>query len=191
MAPPGSRYTGIEMALREIITWPHPVLKRKAAPVERVDDALRRLIDDMVETMYAAPGVGLAAPQVAESLRLCVVDVGVQDGKPGADLVVLVNPRLVVAEGSITWTEGCLSVPDFEEPIERAATIVVEALDRDGREVRVEADGLKAVCIQHEMDHLRGVTIADKVSFVKRNLYLQKVRKGKVEKKAFHSRVVL
>lgn len=179
------------MALREIITWPHPVLKKPAKPVDRVDDMIRKLVDDMLETMYAAPGVGLAAPQVAESLQLCVVDVGVQDDKPGQEVLVLINPKIVAAEGKIVWNEGCLSVPDFEEDIERAAKITVEALGRDGKPFRLDAEQLKAVCIQHEMDHLKGVTIADKVSFLKRNLYLQKIKKGKIEKPRPGGRLVI
>ena len=142
---------------------------------------MKKLIDDMVETMHAAPGVGLAAPQVAASVQLCVVDIGVQDEKPGSDLVVLMNPKILVAEGKIRWTEGCLSVPDFEEDIDRAAKITVEATGRDGKVFRLDAEGLRAVAIQHEMDHLVGVTIADKVSFLKRKIYLQKVKKGKIE----------
>src|SRR3982751_650820 len=98
------------MALREIITYPHPVLKQPARPIDAVDDGIKKLIEDMVETMYAAPGVGLAAPQVAQSVQLCVVDTGVQDDKPGPGLIVLVNPKILAAEGKITWTEGCLSV---------------------------------------------------------------------------------
>lgn len=167
------------MALREIITYPHPILKAKAKPVDVVDDRIKKLVDDMLETMYDAPGIGLAAPQVAESIQLCVVDVGVQDDKPG-DVLVLINPKIVKAEGKITWNEGCLSVPDFEEEIDRAAKITVQALDRQGKEFQLDAEGLKAVCIQHEMDHLLGTTIADKVSFTKRNYYLQRVKKGKI-----------
>ena len=174
------------MALREIITYPHPILKATAKPIDRVDDTVRKLIDDMVETLYAAPGVGLAAPQVAQSLELCIVDVGVQNDKPGSDLVVLVNPKIVSATGQITWTEGCLSLPDFEENMDRASNITVEAIGRDGKPFRLEAEGLKAVCIQHEMDHLKGITLADRVSFVKRNLYLQKVKKGKIEKRPYN-----
>lgn len=168
------------MALREIITYPHPVLKAKAKPVEAVDDRIKRLVDDMLETMYDAPGIGLAAPQVAESIQLCVIDVGVQEDKKGTDVLVLINPVILEAEGKITWSEGCLSVPDFEEEIQRAANITVRALDRQGKEFQLDAEGLKAVCIQHEMDHLLGITIADKVSFVKRNYYVQRVKKGKI-----------
>ena len=168
------------MALRDIITWPHPVLKTLAKPVERVDDGVKRLIEDMVETMYAAPGVGLAAPQVAQALRLAVIDVGVQEEKPGPKLVVLVNPKIVAREGTVIWTEGCLSVPELEEEIERSATVTVEAVDREGKDFRLDADGLLAVAIQHELDHLDGVTIADKISFLKRKLYLQKLKKGKI-----------
>jgi peptide deformylase len=168
------------MALRNILTYPHPVLKAKARPIADVDDGVKRLIDDMVETMYDAPGVGLAAPQVGEGIRLCVVDVGVQDDKAGSDLLVLVNPVIVAREGKIVWTEGCLSVPDFEDEMQRSAKITVEALGRDGKPFQLACEQLKAVCIQHEMDHLDGVTIADRVSFLKRSMYLQKVKKGKI-----------
>lgn len=181
------------MALREIITYPHPVLKQKARPVERVDDAIRRLVDDMFETMYDAPGIGLAAPQVGESLQLCVVDLGVQDDKPGSEPLVLINPQIVLADGKAAYQEGCLSLPDFEETIERAGHIQVRALGRDGKEFLFEADALQAVCIQHEMDHLVGITLAEKVSFLKRNAYLQKVRKGKIapRKRGDDRRVVI
>ena len=179
------------MALREIITYPHPVLKKNALPVERVDDTLKRLVEDMLETMYAAPGVGLAAPQVAQSIQLCVIDIGVQEDKPGSDVLVLFNPKILKAEGKITWNEGCLSVPDFEEDIERAAKITIQAMGRDGKEFQLDAEGLKAVCIQHEMDHLKGVTIADRVSFTKRNMYLQRVKKGKIERPRPGGRLVI
>lgn len=174
------------MALREIITYPHPILKATAKPVDRVDDTVRKLIDDMVDTLYAAPGIGLAAPQVSQSVELCIVDIGVQDNKPGSDLVVLVNPKIVSATGKVTWNEGCLSLPEFEEEMDRAANITVEATGRDGKVFRLDAEGLKAVAIQHEMDHLRGVTLADRVSFLKRNLYLQRIKKGKVEKRPYN-----
>ena len=176
------------MALLDILTYPHPVLKAVAKPVDRVDDAVRKLIDDMVETMYAAPGIGLAAPQVGQSLQICVVDVGVNDDKPGSDLVVLVNPKIVSATGSASMVEGCLSLPDFEEEVDRASDVVIEAIGRDGKELRLEASGLRAIAMQHEMDHLKGITLADKVSFVKRNLYVQKVKKGKVPPRDYNRR---
>ena len=179
------------MALREIFTWPHPVLKKVAKPVDRVDDAMKKLVEDMLETMYAAPGVGLAAPQVGESIQLCVIDIGVQENKPGSDVLVLFNPKIIASEGKIVWNEGCLSVPEFEEDIERAAKVTVEALGRDGKEFRLEAEQLKAVCIQHEMDHLKGITIADRVSFLKRKMYQQKLKKGKIEKPRPGGRVVI
>ena len=178
------------MALREIITWPHPVLKKKASPVDRVDDTLKKLVEDMLETMYAAPGVGLAAPQVAVSVQLAVVDVAMEDGAPGVP-VVLFNPKIIHSEGKIVWNEGCLSVPDFEEDIDRAEKITVQAIDKEGKEFRLDATGLQAVCIQHELDHLNGVTIADRVSFLKRNLYLQRVKKGKIERPRPGGRLVI
>ena len=170
------------MAVIDIITEGDPRLRQKAIKIRRVDAAVRRLAEDMYETMLDAPGVGLAAPQVGVSVQLCVIDVGVQDNKPGSDVLVLFNPKILAAEGKVVWNEGCLSLPEFEEDIERAAKITVEALDREGKPIRFDATDLKAVCIQHEMDHLKGITLAEKVSFLKRNIYLKKVKKGKIER---------
>lgn len=175
------------MAIIPIIEVPDPVLKQVARPVEVVDDGVRRLLDDMAETMYAAPGVGLAAPQVGVSLRMIVAALPIRGGvsveEPGDEgggkrfLVQLVNPVIVEADGEITWEEGCLSVPDLTAEVDRHERVVVDALDRDGRPLRFEARGFYAVVFQHEIDHLDGVTLVDRLSALKRTLYLKKQRK--------------
>jgi peptide deformylase len=141
----------------------------------------------MIETMYDAPGIGLAAPQVGRSIRVLVMDVGGYDDEeeePTRDLLVLINPEIVWAsEEKRLFDEGCLSVPDFSAEVERPAQVHVKALDREGNERVIECDGLRAVCVQHEMDHLDGITIADRVSPLKRQIYLRKLRKGKIHRK--------
>ena len=169
------------MAIRKIITYPDPILKAKAPPVEKVTDEIRTLIDDMVETMYAAPGIGLAAPQVGVGLRVVVIDVGLAEDEEISDLITLVNPEILeYSSEMISFEEGCLSVPDFEEEVDRSAKVKVKALGRDGEALVLEAEGLKSVCIQHEIDHLDGITIADRATAMKRNMYLKKVKKGKI-----------
>lgn len=163
------------MAVREIKKYPDEVLGRKAELVQDVDDGLRRLADDMVETMYAAPGIGLAAPQVGVSKRLIVVHVTLEDEE--SPLIVLFNPEIVEAEDVIEFEEGCLSLPGFTCTIKRSASVAVKGLDRDGRPVTVHADGLLAVALQHEIDHLDGVLLLDKASAIKREFYKKKVKK--------------
>ncbi len=163
------------MAVREILKYPHPLLKRKAKPVVMVDEGTRRIIADMIETMYAAPGIGLAAPQIGELLRIIVVDVSVKE--KGNGLIVLINPEIVYAEGEIVYEEGCLSVPDFSIEVKRASDVVVKGLDREGLPVELKASGLEAVAIQHEIDHLNGTLIIDRVSFLKRELYRRNRKK--------------
>jgi peptide deformylase len=163
------------MAVLEIRKYPDPVLRKKALAVEAIDEALLRLIDDMVETMYAAPGVGLAAPQVGVSKRVIVVDVGSrEEGRP---LTVLINPVIVEREGSAEGEEGCLSLPDFTASIKRSEMVAVEGLDRRGTPVRVEAEGLFAVALQHEMDHLDGTLILDRASLLKREFFKKRFEK--------------
>jgi len=157
------------MAVLPIKTYPDPILSRACRKVEVVDDGLRRLAADMLETMYAAPGVGLAAPQVGSDLRLVVVDCSDRDQEPAP--LVLVNPRIVEAEGSLVFEEGCLSVPDYTSEVTRADRVVVQALDGEGRPIRVEGRGLMAVCLQHELDHLEGRLFIDRISSLKRSLY--------------------
>ncbi len=161
------------MALLNILEYPDPRLRTQATPVDRVDDSVRRLIDDLFETMYAAPGVGLAASQVNVHKRIIVVDVSEERDTPYA----FVNPTIDVLEGEQESEEGCLSVPGFYELVKRAEHIRVHALNREGEAFELEADGMLAVCIQHECDHLEGKLFVDYISGLKR----QRIRK-KLEK---------
>jgi peptide deformylase len=145
------------MALLEILNHTHPALRSKAQPVQRVDKEIRRLIRDMMETMRAAPGIGLAAPQVGVLKQVIVFDTG-EDGCSGA----LVNPRIVRSEGEATDVEGCLSIPGLQGMVPRAAAVVVQGLDERGRPVEIQADGLLARVLQHEIDHLHGVLFIDR-----------------------------
>jgi peptide deformylase len=157
------------MAKLKILEFPDPRLRTKASPVEVVDDELRSLIADMFETMYAAPGIGLAATQVDVHKRLLVTDISADSDVP----LALINPVILEKDGIVTTDEGCLSVPGFYEAVERAEHIKVRFLDRDGVEVELEALGLQAVCIQHEIDHLDGKLFVDYISESKR----QRIRK--------------
>ncbi len=162
------------MALRTIELWGSEILRRKADPIRQVDDELRTLIDDMFETMYHAEGVGLAAPQIGISQRIIVVDVHDEVTQPFA----LINPRLVEASTEREkGEEGCLSIPGLTAVVERAARVVVEGLDRDGKFLRVEGTGLLGRCLQHEIDHLDGVLFVDKVSPLQRNMLTRKWKK--------------
>lgn len=166
------------MAILPIITAPDPRLKAKSHEVGRVDDEVRRLMDDMLESMYAAPGVGLSAIQVGVPRRVIVADTA-PDGEERRP-VCLVNPRLVSAsEEFAVYNEGCLSLPEHFAEIERPASVVVEHLDYDGRLKTLQADGLMARCIQHEMDHLEGVLFVDHLSAVRRNMILRKLSKAR------------
>ncbi len=161
------------MAILNILHFPDPRLETVASPVETVDDALRATIDDMFETMYDAPGIGLAATQVDFHQRVIVIDVSEEKDQP----LVLINPELLESEGEEEMDEGCLSVPGIYETVRRAEKVKVRALDRDGQPFELAADGLLAVCIQHEMDHLDGKLFVDYLSSLKR----QRIRK-KLEK---------
>ena len=166
------------MAVLPIITAPDPLLKLKSERVEQVDDALRKLMDDMLETMYLAPGIGLSAIQVAVPKRIVVVDVA-RDDEP-ANPLYLVNPELVrVSDELAVYEEGCLSLPDHYADVERPAEIEVEFLDYHGKKQSMKAEGLLATCIQHEMDHLEGVLFVDHISTLKRNMILRKLKKAK------------
>jgi peptide deformylase len=169
------------MALLDVLTAPDPRLKVKARPVATVDAPLRRLMDDMLETMYLAPGIGLAAPQVGKPLRIIVVDCA-RDGDPPQPYK-LVNPELIwQSDEIVTFSEGCLSLPEHYADVSRPAQIKVRYLDEQN-EIRVlEADGLLATCIQHEMDHLDGVLFVDHISSLKRNIILRKLAKSKRQK---------
>ena len=169
------------MAKLTILEFPDPRLRTRAAPVAVVDDGIRRLVDDMFETMYAAPGVGLAATQVDVHKRVLVADVSKDQDHP----LVFVNPEIIEREGSTEAEEGCLSVPGiFDKLTNRSARIVVRALDRNGRPFELEADGLLAVCIQHEMDHLEGKLFVDYLSELKRTRIRKKLEKERRERVA-------
>ncbi|MEO8422253.1 MAG: peptide deformylase [Hyphomicrobium sp.] len=164
------------MAKLEIVTLPDPILRKLSTPVERVDDELRRLADDMLETMYDAPGVGLAAVQVGIPRRLVVLDVADEDEKPSP--LVLFNPE-IVALGAETRVheEGCLSIPDFRVEIERPASLTLRYIDRDGNPREMDAEGLLATAIQHEINHLDGKLIIDFLSPLKRDIVVRKFKK--------------
>ena len=163
--------------IRPILTIPNPVLARKAQPVTEVNDTIRALARDMAETMYDAPGVGLAAPHVGESLRLIVIDVAGNQEPP--NLITVINPVVVEGAGDVYDEEGCLSVPDYSAPVERFETVTVRGLDLEGHERTWQADGLLAIAFQHEIDHLDGILFIDRISALKRDLYLKKLRKMK------------
>jgi peptide deformylase len=164
------------MAVLPIRELPDPVLKETARPVTRFDDELQALIDDMFETMYTAPGLGLAAPQIGRSLRLFVYDLKEADDQP-RHTGVLINPEFVTKSGTQTGEEGCLSVSDYRTQVIRANQVVVRGLDRNGREVTVEGEGLMARLLQHEMDHLDGTLFVDRLSSLKRQMYLKRLKK--------------
>ena len=171
------------MALLPIIVAPDPRLKKKSAPVERVDDDLRRLMDDMLETMYDAPGIGLAAPQVGVLKRVIVVDVTREDEERQSYLMA--NPELTwVSDDDASYEEGCLSLPEHYAEVVRPAAIKVRYLDREGEIRELEADGILATCIQHEIDHLDGILFVDHISALKRNMILRKLLKAKKTAKA-------
>jgi peptide deformylase len=166
------------MAVRPILIAPDPRLKAISAPVEKVDDSIRRLADNMVESMYAAEGIGLAAVQIGVPKRVIVMDLAQKDGKN--EPRVFINPRLLwVSDEMAVCQEGCLSVPDIWEDVERPAQIRAEYLDLDGTMVTLEAEGLLATCLQHEMDHLEGVLFVDHLSRLKRAMALKRLVKAK------------
>jgi peptide deformylase len=161
--------------IRPILKYGDDVLHRPAEPVAELTGDIQQLIDDMIETMYAAPGVGLAAPQIGVSLRIFVIDVSV--GRAADGLMVMVNPSFVEREGMQIEDEGCLSVPDFNATVVRPSRVVVKALDRSGVEYQREGDGLLARAFQHEMDHLDGTLFVDRLRGIKRDMIVRKIRK--------------
>jgi len=164
------------MAIRKILTAPDPRLREISKPVERVDDELRALMDDMLETMYDAPGIGLAAIQVGVPLRVIVMDLAGDDEEPAPQYFV--NPEILdPSEDQAVYQEGCLSVPEFFDDVERPARCRVKFLDYHGEEQILDAEGLLATCIQHEMDHLEGVLFIDHLSRLKRDRVLKKLKK--------------
>lgn len=167
------------MAIRTILRYPDPRLRRRAQPVERVDDPIRALIDDLADTMYQAPGIGLAATQIDVPRRVIVIDIS----EKRDELQAFINPQILAQAGVQTMEEGCLSVPDIYDNVTRAERIRVRALGRDGRPFELEAQGLLAACIQHEIDHLEGTLFIDHLSRLKQ----QRIRK-KAEK---HERLAM
>jgi peptide deformylase len=166
------------MALLPIIVAPDPRLKQVAKPVDKVDAEVRRLMDDMLETMYKAPGIGLAAPQVGVLKRVIVVDIAREDEKPQP--LRMANPELIaVSDEDAVYNEGCLSLPEHYADVTRPAAIKVRYLDHENEIRELEADGLLATCIQHEMDHLEGILFVDHLTALKRNMILRKLLKAK------------
>ncbi len=163
------------MALLDIFTYPNSILLKKARPVDTIDASIRELLDNMAETMYNAPGVGLAGPQVGMSLRVIAVDASPR--VEGEHLIKLVNPVVTFAEGSVVCEEGCLSVPGFSENVTRPEKVVVEGYDEHGKPVKIETDTFLATVLQHEIDHLDGVLFIDHIGRLKRDMIRRKLRK--------------
>ncbi|HMQ58841.1 MAG TPA: peptide deformylase [Rhizobiaceae bacterium] len=164
------------MALKPLVLLPDPILRTRSAEVERVDAPLLKLADDMLETMYDAPGIGLAAIQVGEPVRMLVIDLAKED-QPKAPQI-FINPRIVASGDAVsTYEEGCLSIPDYYAEVERPAAVTVRYLDRKGDEKEVVAEGLLATCLQHEIDHLNGVLFIDHISKLKRDMVVKKFTK--------------
>lgn len=171
------------MALRRIFIYPEEVLKKRANEITSFDDSIKKLAEDMAETMYAAPGVGLAAPQVGESKRLVVIDAPIDEEKT-TGLLKLVNPELVAKEGKIEYEEGCLSLPELYEKVTRFSKVVVKAIDLNTeREIKLEAEGVFAIALQHEIDHLNGVLFIDHLSPLKKKLAIKRFKKIVEERK--------
>ncbi len=165
------------MTLLDILTYPDKRLRNKAAPVENVDEEVQNIIADMAETMYHAPGMGLASVQVGIDKRIIIYDISGPEDEP--KLEVLINPEIVESEGSIlSESEGCLSVPEYRSDVKRYERVKVEALDRNGQPVHIETDGLHAIVLQHEINHLDGILFIDKISALKREMYKRKVKKA-------------
>ncbi len=163
------------MDLLEIKVYPAAVLKQRAAPIANIDDRIRELAQAMLDTMYRAPGVGLAAPQVGESIRLLVADPG---SREEPEPIVLVNPQITAAEGKTAMQEGCLSVPGFTAEVDRHKRIIVKGWTLDEQEVELELVDFPAILLQHEIDHLEGTLFIDRISRLKRNIYERKRKKG-------------
>ena len=171
------------MALREIRKFPDPVLRRKTDRVTNINGTIERLIDDMVETMHAAPGVGLAANQVGVSLQVAVIDLSTREEKERRrPLLVIINPEVLSMEGSVVEEEGCLSIPEYAEKVKRAARVKVRAQDRTGKIFELEAEGLLAKALQHEIDHLNGLLFIDRLSPLKKSIFKRRLKKMALEK---------
>jgi peptide deformylase len=167
------------MAILTIVTFPDPILSKKAQKVGDVNGDVKNLMEDMLETMYSAPGVGLAAPQVGVDKRIIVVDAG---GEEKREPILLADPEIVSCEGELVYEEGCLSLPEFREKITRNEKVCVRGINEKGKEAVYDAEGLLAVVFQHEIDHLDGILLINRVSGLKRDIYKRKVRKGLIKK---------
>ena len=163
------------MTILDICTYPEKVLREKAEDIATIDEDVVRLAQHMAETMYSAPGIGLAAPQVAVAKRLLVADIA--PNSPESDLLVLANPEIVSAEGEVVIQEGCLSVPDYQADVKRYERVTVRGLDLTGEAVEIQAEGLLAIVLQHEIDHLNGILFIDRISKLKRDLFKRRLRK--------------
>lgn len=171
------------MALLEIRKFPDPVLRRKTDRVTKINSTIERLIDDMVETMHAAPGVGLAANQVGISLQLAVIDLSTREEREKRHpLLVIINPEILSLEGSVVEEEGCLSIPDYAEKVKRAARVKVRAQDQTGKIFELEAEGLLAKALQHEIDHLNGMLFIDRLSTLKKSIFKRRLKKMALDK---------
>ncbi len=159
------------MALRDVLQFPDKRLQEISTPIEKITDEIRELASDMLEVMYDEPGIGLAAPQVGKTIRLIVIDTEWTADDAEQHPLVLVNPKIVENSGKIVWTEGCLSVPDFEADVERASHVKLRASNLEGEDLEIAASALQAVCFQHEIDHLDGILFIDRISRLTRNLY--------------------
>lgn len=167
------------MSVLEIVKYPTPVLLKRAEEIREINGALQARIDEMIETLYAAPGLGLAAPQVGDSRRFFVYDLSVQEEEPAArkgPLVVL-NPEIVEMEGEEVSDEGCLSIPGYHEKVKRAYRVLLKGLDREGKEIRLEGEGLLARLLQHEVDHINGVLMVERFSSLKKDIFFRKFKK--------------
>ncbi len=170
------------MAVRQIRTYPDPVLRNKTTRVARIDNDINQLIEDLVQTMHAAPGVGLAANQIGVPLQVAVIDLSTREEKAQQHpLLVIINPELISMEGSVVEEEGCLSIPDYAEKIKRAARVKVRAQDRTGKQFELEAEGLLAKALQHEIDHLNGLLFIDKLSTLKKGIFKRRFKKMLLE----------
>jgi len=165
------------MALRPVLQLPDKRLLQRSDEIEEITDAIRELAADMCDVMYDEPGIGLAAPQVGDPVRLIVVDTDWTEEDVEKSPLVLLNPELSEHDGKLLWKEGCLSVPDFEAEVERAERVLLRAQDLDGKELEIRAEGLQAVCFQHELDHLDGILFIDRISRLKRSRYVAKRKK--------------
>ena len=155
------------MAILDIVKYPDPLLKEQSLQVDSFDADIGKLLDNMAETMYEANGIGLAAPQIGKLLQIAVVDVS----REGNSLLELINPVILSQQGKTKSEEGCLSIPDYRDTVQRAVTIKVRANDRTGKQFELETDGLLAICLQHEIDHLQGILFVDRMSRIKRELF--------------------